>query len=334
MSIEFPCSQCGKLLRVGDDAAGKQARCPSCGAVQEIPSAQHGSLGPLGAAASAPMMPSALPASDNPYQAPASVPWYPEQEGPFGRVPQGPLKPSPIDAGNILSRTWAIFQGQFWMMVLVGFILAICEGGIGAVIGQVVSLSMLAGRGGEPTPADLVIIQVVIRLLALLVNTWLELGMAVYMLKIARGQPASLGDLFTAARFWPAAIAMRLLAALAILSGLLLFIIPGIILGLMFSQALFLIVDRGMGPIEAMSMSRTVTSGNKAQIFILNLAGFGVMLVGVLACCVGTWPAMSFIWLMSAMAYLTMTGQPTTDESFRQPPLASPFAGTSEGGLR
>ena len=37
MSIDFPCSQCGKLLRVGDEAAGSQARCPSCGTVQGIP---------------------------------------------------------------------------------------------------------------------------------------------------------------------------------------------------------------------------------------------------------------------------------------------------------
>ncbi|HVA47553.1 MAG TPA: YIP1 family protein [Pirellulales bacterium] len=37
MSIEFLCSACGKLLRTGDDAAGKKARCPSCGAVQGVP---------------------------------------------------------------------------------------------------------------------------------------------------------------------------------------------------------------------------------------------------------------------------------------------------------
>ena len=32
MAIEFRCSQCSQLLRVPDDRAGKNARCPKCGA--------------------------------------------------------------------------------------------------------------------------------------------------------------------------------------------------------------------------------------------------------------------------------------------------------------
>lgn len=38
MSIEFRCSQCQRLLRTGDDTAGKQAQCPECGAITTIPS--------------------------------------------------------------------------------------------------------------------------------------------------------------------------------------------------------------------------------------------------------------------------------------------------------
>ncbi|HVX15205.1 MAG TPA: Yip1 family protein [Pirellulales bacterium] len=76
MAIEFPCAQCGKLLRVGDDAAGKQARCPSCGTVQAIP------FGSAGASSPAPRSEdpfggySLQPAGDptNPYAAPTSLP--------------------------------------------------------------------------------------------------------------------------------------------------------------------------------------------------------------------------------------------------------------------
>ena len=39
MPIEFRCSQCGKLLRTGDDTAGRQAQCPECGALTGIPGA-------------------------------------------------------------------------------------------------------------------------------------------------------------------------------------------------------------------------------------------------------------------------------------------------------
>lgn len=38
MSIEFRCSQCGKLLRTGNDTVGRQAQCPECGALSKVPS--------------------------------------------------------------------------------------------------------------------------------------------------------------------------------------------------------------------------------------------------------------------------------------------------------
>jgi uncharacterized membrane protein len=108
--------------------------------------------------------------------------------------------------------------------------------------------------------------------------------------------------------------------------GFLLFIVPGIILALMFSQSLFLVVDQGKGPLEALGASKVITSGNKLQIFVLGLATVGVGFVGALACCVGVWPAIAFIALMWAVAYLAMTGQPTADEILMRPPSATPFA--------
>ena len=38
MPIEFHCEHCNKLLRVGDDKAGKSARCPQCSATIVVPS--------------------------------------------------------------------------------------------------------------------------------------------------------------------------------------------------------------------------------------------------------------------------------------------------------
>jgi len=40
MAIEFRCTQCNKLLRASDEAAGKQAKCPECGAVMPVPGPQ------------------------------------------------------------------------------------------------------------------------------------------------------------------------------------------------------------------------------------------------------------------------------------------------------
>jgi excisionase family DNA binding protein len=37
MMIEFYCSECGKYLKVGNDAAGKRGKCPKCGASLLVP---------------------------------------------------------------------------------------------------------------------------------------------------------------------------------------------------------------------------------------------------------------------------------------------------------
>ena len=42
MAIEFNCKECGSVLRVPDEHAGKKARCPSCSSVLDIPSGGSG----------------------------------------------------------------------------------------------------------------------------------------------------------------------------------------------------------------------------------------------------------------------------------------------------
>jgi len=38
MPIELTCTGCAQTLRVGDDHAGKKARCPKCGTISTVPS--------------------------------------------------------------------------------------------------------------------------------------------------------------------------------------------------------------------------------------------------------------------------------------------------------
>jgi phage FluMu protein Com len=39
MAIEFRCPNCGRLLSVGSDSAGKQAKCPQCSQIVSVPNA-------------------------------------------------------------------------------------------------------------------------------------------------------------------------------------------------------------------------------------------------------------------------------------------------------
>jgi hypothetical protein len=53
MPIEFHCSRCGRLLRTGDDTAGRMAQCPECGGQTQVPAQEtpvQPSLAPLSGA--------------------------------------------------------------------------------------------------------------------------------------------------------------------------------------------------------------------------------------------------------------------------------------------
>jgi hypothetical protein len=49
----------------------------------------------------------------------------------------------------------------------------------------------------------------------------------------------------------------------AFLAGLVMVVIPGIVIGIAWSQALFLVVDKDKNPIEALALSNHLTYGNK-----------------------------------------------------------------------
>lgn len=85
MPIEFRCSRCGKLLRTGDDTAGRQAQCPGCGTISVVPDETAAieslvpSLAPLngGSPFSAEPIGPGVEGSENPYRSPNSTAYGP-----------------------------------------------------------------------------------------------------------------------------------------------------------------------------------------------------------------------------------------------------------------
>lgn len=62
MTIQFRCHACGKLLRVAQDAMGKQARCPECGNIQQVPATSDPGFDAGGAFPAAPPVPTSAAA--------------------------------------------------------------------------------------------------------------------------------------------------------------------------------------------------------------------------------------------------------------------------------
>jgi len=91
--------------------------------------------------------------------------------------------------------------------------------------------------------------------------------------------------------------------------GFLFCLAPLIYFGLMFSQAVPLMVDRQMGAVEALRQSTRITRDNKLSLLVLGLLGAILSFGGVLTCCVGLIFVLPFIWTLGITAYLAMTSQ-------------------------
>jgi hypothetical protein len=146
-------------------------------------------------------------------------------------------------------------------------------------------------------------------LLAVAVGLFLGAGIVNFSLKVARGQPYQFSDLFGGGRFFLSMFAAALLIGIAVQIGGIFLLIPGVILSLGFSVTPWVIVDRGLGPIEGMKASWELTDGHKGTIFIFNLIAFGLSLAGVCACFVGTLVVVPILCIAHAYIYLKLSGQ-------------------------
>ena len=293
MPIEFRCTKCSKLLRTPDDTAGKQARCPQCGTILAIPAAAPASP-PIAA----------------PLAAPAPAPYYsPEQTqaavtnpNPYQSSLAGRLATAPPASGagygkleviDALSRAWKIFVTNmgscigivvlYWVLYIGSMIVfGICIMG-GAMVFGPVGAGRGGGGGGGALSAVLVIVLIVGYVLMLLVQMYFIAGQLNFFLKVSRGDfDADVSKIFSGGRWVLPAVGGAILAMICIFVGCFLLIVPGIIVGLMLSQFLYLIIDRNLGVFEAFGESRRITTGNKGMLFLTILLPIVVALVGVL----------------------------------------------------
>jgi len=293
MTIEFRCTQCDKLLRTPDGTEGKKAKCPECGTVLTIPEPGQ-EVSPAALEPEPPPPPPRQP-SDNPYQSPAVG----EMRASVlpGDIRRG-FEPTRIDLGDVMGRAWRIYKANFWPCFGTGFLYMVLNNIVSQGAGYVARQS-----GGIEGLA--------LNLFATVVSLFLTIGILTYMLKVARGEPRSVADLFGGGALLLPGLGISFLYILAATIGFILLIIPGIIVLLMFSQAFMILIDRETGVIDSLKLSAQVTKGNKLTLFAIGFVSSVLSILGVLACFVGIFFVSPYLFLMATVGYLMMTGQST-----------------------
>ena len=110
--------------------------------------------------------------------------------------------------------------------------------------------------------------------------TLLGVGVCLFYLAVRKGKPVSVGMLFSGSSYYLKGFGIAFISAVLTGIGCCLFIIPGIILALMYSQAMYIYIENPeMGVIEALKTSRLAMQGHKADFFVLQLSfiGWGIL---------------------------------------------------------
>ena len=237
---------------------------------------------------------------------------------------------SPVDA---LSFGWermkadfgTIFGAFFVPQLLLGVLVG---GGIGVAwavgIGSAMAEHARPGRHGSSAPPDITrmfedattMAVMGLTVVALwLVMPFVQAGLSLFALKVARGDRYTFSDVFGGAPYYATFLGASLLVGLAVGFGLMFCLVPGIFLALGWSLTGMVAVDRNLGAVDAMRESWRLTVGQKGNLFVLFLLYGAATVVVSFIPCIGSL-ATAFVLppvlqLASAYAYLRISGQQT-----------------------
>ncbi len=201
-----------------------------------------------------------------------------------------------LPIGDCIKFGWETFKRRPW--ILIGaFALTVL---ISAIPGILTPHPEVVQGQPPPPPTPFAI---VMGLVSVVVNLFVGLGLTNFALRAHDNiDGVTIGDLWNPAPFWRF-LGAELLAALIIVAGFILLVIPGIIASLGLGFAPYIVIDRPLGPVESLKESWRITKGNKWRIFLFGLALLGVNILGLLAVGIGVLVSVPITLLAVVHAY-------------------------------
>lgn len=134
-------------------------------------------------------------------------------------------------------------------------------------------------------------------IISTVVSCLLILGLNSYFLKISRNETVSYKELFSKTNLFAFCLSLTILVGIFTYLWLLLFIIPGIIAAISYSQAYYIALDNpNLSAKECIDESKKLMNGHKMDYFLLHLSFIGWILLGALTL------GILYFWLIPYMS--------------------------------
>ena len=236
--------------------------------------------------------------------------------------------PRPWGVGDVIGNGWEAVKRWWVVLILAPFLAAF----IGGIPGQIPQIFVSSGAV-DPGSDGFFAMTAICTFISVVVSIFFQVGQLRIYLAAARGQEPEFMTIFSGAdRFLPVLL-LSMLLGLIIAAGMMMLLVPGIILSLGLGMATMFCVDQRMGVIDSLKASWDATNGHKLDLFGFAFAVIGVMLLGLLACCLGIYVAIPVIGVAYAIIYLHLTGQPTGGGGGGYVPPQGGFGGPPQGGF-
>jgi uncharacterized membrane protein len=143
----------------------------------------------------------------------------------------------------------------------------------------------------------------------LIIGGAIYVGISRAILGMIAGKTPNVGMMFEGFDRFGQAFLGTLVSGLLIGLGTIFFIVPGIILAIMWMFLSLVLAETNLDFWPAMEASANLTAGYRWELFCLMLACLLVGLLGMLACCVGIFVAQPVIFTAIALAYRFLQGR-------------------------
>ncbi len=180
-----------------------------------------------------------------------------------------------LSAKEAFSFGWSVFKAN-------AFYLVVLFAGIGVIYFGLAAFQDFADSRGSALVILLGLVDWIFRLS-------ISIGLIEIPLLLASGQKPDFGHLFSGYRYILRYFLASVLYMLAVVGGLLLLVVPGIIFAMRLQFYGYLIIDKGMKPMQSLKESWRMTEGVTMDLFgfilltmLLNIAGAMAFMLGLL----------------------------------------------------
>ncbi len=187
---------------------------------------------------------------------------------------------------------WRIMKRHFWFFIGIFIITILLE----------IIPNVLAGIVAEQVPT----LSLLINLAAGIIGMIAGMGVFKIALKFCDDEPIEIADLFSCAPLFMKYLLGSILYGLIVAAGLILLIIPGLIWAVKFQFFSYCIIDKKLGPIEALKASSRMTRGVKWDLFVFGVVLMLMNSVGFL--CLGLAPLAPILALFTTAYRIVQIG--------------------------